>query len=398
MRRTALLALTLGGLALVAGCSAPAVAEPARATAAPTAEVAPPVVAALPAVSTGPVDGTTGVAPAAPVEVTATHARLSGVTLTDSGGTAVPGVLSPDGAGWTASAPTKFAETYRFAGTATGPGGSVPVGGGFATVIPTRTVSASTAIGDGATVGVAAPIVVQFNRRIPAADRAVAERTLQVTTSTPVVGSWAWLPDTAQGSRVHWRPRAYWPPNTKVLFVAHLYGVDLGTAGYGRADLSSSFTIGRAQIVRADASTHRIRVIRNGVTVMDLPASYGATSDARRVTRSGIHIVMGKTPVQLMSNPDFGYENVPEKWAVRISNNGEFIHANPASTSAQGRRNVTHGCINLSTTSAEAYYDTAVFGDPVEITGTSVPLSADDGDVYDWAIPWARWTAMSALH
>ena len=27
-----------------------------------------------------------------------------------------------------------------------------------------------------------------------------------------------------------------------------------------------------------------------------------------------------------------------------------------------------------------------------------VPLSAADGDVYDWAIPWDQWTKMSALH
>ena len=32
---------------------------------------------------------------------------------------------------------------------------------------------------------------------------------------------------------------------------------------------------------------------------------------------------------------------------MRISNNGEFIHANPASTDAQGSSNVTHGCVNL---------------------------------------------------
>ena len=50
-----------------------------------------------------------------------------------------------------------------------------------------------------------------------------------------------------------------------------------------------------------------------------------------------------------MSNPAAGYSNVHERWAVRISNNGEFIHANPASAGAQGNTNVTNGCINLST-------------------------------------------------
>jgi lipoprotein-anchoring transpeptidase ErfK/SrfK len=98
-----------------------------------------------------------------------------------------------------------------------------------------------------------------------------------------------------------------------------------------------------------------------------------------------------------MSNPDYGYVNMPEYWAVRISNNGEFIHANPASQSAQGRRNISHGCINLSIKNAKAYFDTALYGDPVEVTGSSVPLSARDGDVYDWAVPWDEWKAMSKL-
>jgi lipoprotein-anchoring transpeptidase ErfK/SrfK len=246
-------------------------------------------------------------------------------------------------------------------------------------------------------VGVAAPIEIRFDRKIAPADRAAAERALKVTTSVPVEGAWGWLPDGPDGSRVHWRPAAYWPSGTAVTVAAHLYGVDLGKAGFGAKNLDSAFTIGRSQIIRADATTHRMVVVRDGQVVSDLPASYGADSDTRRVTRSGVHIVMSKSQTVLMSNPAFDYEDVPMHWAVRISNNGEFIHANPASNSAQGKRNITHGCINLSTANAKAYYDTAIFGDPVEITGTRVPLSAADGDVYDWAIPYDQWKAMSAL-
>ena len=29
----------------------------------------------------------------------------------------------------------------------------------------------------------------------------------------------------------------------------------------------------------------------------------------------------------------------------------------------------------------------AVYGDPGQVTGASVPLSAADGDIYGWAIP-----------
>jgi lipoprotein-anchoring transpeptidase ErfK/SrfK len=240
--------------------------------------------------------------------------------------------------------------------------------------------------------------MIQFNRSIAVADRAAVEKTLQVTTSVPVTGSWGWLPDAYGGSRVHWRPKDYWPVGTTVTMAAHLYGLNMGTAGFGKTNLTTAFTIGRSQIVKADARSHRIQVVRDGQVAMDLPASYGADTDPRRITRSGTHIVMGKSETVLMSNPDFGYNDVPEHWAVRISNNGEFIHANPLSVSAQGKRNVTHGCINLSTANAKAYFGTALFGDPVEITGTPVQLSALDGDVYDWAVPWDKWTAMSALH
>ena len=191
--------------------------------------------------------------------------------------------------------------------------------------------------------------MIQFNRPVPEASRAAVERALSVTTSQPVTGSWAWLTDAYGGSRVHWRPKDYWPVGTTVKMVARLYGVDMGNGAFGRADLSTDFTIGRSQIVKADARSHRIQVVRDGQVVMDLPASYGADSDPRRITRSGTHIVMAKAPSVLMSNPDFGYTNVKMNWAVRISNNGEFIHANPASNWAQGKSNVTHGCINLST-------------------------------------------------
>jgi lipoprotein-anchoring transpeptidase ErfK/SrfK len=106
---------------------------------------------------------------------------------------------------------------------------------------------------------------------------------------------------------------------------------------------------------------------------------------------------MSKSQKVLMTNPAYGYTNVPEFWAVRISNNGEFIHANPASAGAQGNSNISHGCVNLSTKDAQAYFNSAVFGDPVEVTGSSVPLSAQDGDIYDWAITWDKWKGMSAL-
>ena len=80
---------------------------------------------------------------------------------------------------------------------------------------------------------------------------------------------------------------------------------------------------------------------------------------------------------------------------MRISDNGEFIHQNQNTVADQGVVNVSHGCINLSAQNAQAYYQSAIYGDPVQVTGSSVPLSAADGDIYDWTIPWNQWTTRS---
>ena len=365
-------------------------------TAAPIGSIAGAGLAA-PHVRLVPADGATAVAPAAPIGVQATGGTLAGITLTADDGTSITGTLSPDGQTWTASAAPAYGTTYRFGGSAINDGGSVPVTGGFTAVDPAQLVRASTSIGDGAVVGVAAPIDIRFDRPIAEADRATIQRGLKVRTSVPVEGSWAWLPDNDRGSRVHWRPATYWPSGTAVTVDVPLYGRDLGVAGFGAADLASTFTIGRSQIVRADIRSHRLIVVRDGKEVANVPATYGLESDARRVTRGGTHVVMGKSSTVLMSNPAFNYENIPMHWAVRISNNGEFIHANPASGYAHGRQNVTHGCVNLSTSNARAYFDSALYGDPVEVTGSTIPLSARDGDIYDWTIPWDQWKAMSAL-
>ncbi len=180
---------------------------------------------------------------------------------------------------------------------------------------------------------------------------------------------------------------------TAVHVDAGLYGLDFGDGAYGAGDVSLDFTIGRSQIVKAVAPSQRMQVVRDGVTVMDIPVSYGEGNENRNVTRSGIHVVSEMHEDFLMSNPPY-YENVRERWAVRISNNGEFIHANPLTVGVQGASNVTNGCINLSLSDAQEYFGTAMYGDPVEVSGTRIDLSAADGDIYDWAIDWPTWTSM----
>jgi lipoprotein-anchoring transpeptidase ErfK/SrfK len=171
----------------------------------------------------------------------------------------------------------------------------------------------------------------------------------------------------------------------------------MGDGAFGRRDISSSFTIGRSYVLRGDTRTHRLLAYANGLQVANYPASYGLDSDPGRVTHSGTHVVMSKSPVYYMSNPKYHYDNVEARSAVRISSNGEFIHSAPWSVAQQGRTNVSHGCINLSPANAAAVYDAVLPGDPVEIIGSSRQLSARDGAYYDWTIPWTAWIAKSAV-
>ncbi|MFC9787391.1 Ig-like domain-containing protein [Rhodococcus sp. NPDC127528] len=379
-----LLVLLTAVVAMLAGC-----ADGGTGGSAAPADKAPVAkVTQLPAV------GAEGVSPVEPVSVTVTQGTLQNVALTNSTGKPVQGVLSPDKLTYTVTEPLGFGTSYTWSGSALGADGkTVPIQGAFTTLTPQSKTSANTNIADGQQVGIAAPIILKFDDHVE--NKAAVEKALTVTTNPPTPGSWAWLPDD-NGSRVHWRPQNYWAPGTTVNLVAKLYGVDYGGGAFGADDLTLNFTIGRSQIVKANAPSHRMQVVRDGQTIMDIPVSYGEGNEARNVTRSGIHMVTEKHEDFLMSNPPF-YTNVRERWAVRISNNGEFIHANPQTTGVQGSANVTNGCINLSLSDAEQYFGTAMYGDPVEVTGTRIDLSAADGDIYDWAIDWPTWQSMSAL-
>ena len=352
----------------------------------------PPPVAVL---TYAPASGGVDASPTSTATVTVAEGKLEEVTLTGTDGKPVPGEFNAERTSWSSTERFAYSETYSWSGRATGTDGKVvPLIGSFGTVTPKKVVRGTLNIGDDRTVGVAAPIRIQFNGHV--SDRAAVERALSVTTSVPVEGAWGWLPDEGGGSRVDYRTKEYWPANTKVTVQAQLFGVAYGDGAYGAQDISSSFTIGRAQIVKADVNSFRMIVMRDGKQVANFPASYGLGSDPDRNTRSGVHVVSEKFTDKRMVSERYDYDLI-EKWAVRISNNGEFIHANPDSTAAQGSSNVTHGCVNLSPGDAKAYYDTALYGDPVEVTGTPVQLSARDGDLWDWTLSWDQWSGLSAL-
>ncbi len=352
---------------------------------------------ATPALTFEPANAAADVLPTAPVGVQVRDGWFQRVTLTNPDGNVVAGTISRDRTAFNTTEPLGYGVRYTWGGSVVGRDGkAVPVSGNFTTITPAVEVNGQFQLADGQVVGVAAPIILQFDASI--SDKAAVERALKVTTDPPVEGNWAWLPDEVGGSRAHWRTREYYPAGTKIRVDAKLYGVSFGDGAYGARDSTLDFEIGRRQVVKAEASSHRIQVLNaEGAVIMDFPCSYGEGDLDRNVTRSGIHVVSEKYEDFYMTNPAAGYANIRERFAVRISNNGEFIHANPASSGAQGNNNVTNGCINLSIEDAQQYFNSAIYGDPVEVTGTRIQLSYADGDIWDWAIPWDEWVSMSAL-
>lgn len=340
-----------------------------------------------------PQAGADDVAPRDPISVTVSGGTIEEVELTNSEGKSVKGELSEDKTTWKVAEPLGYGKTYTWSGSAVGGDGeTVPIEGSFTTVTPSATNNVKSNVGDDKTYGIAMPVSLTFDA--PVQDKAAVEKALNIETTPETEGAWAWLEN---DTSVHWRPKEYWKPGTEVKVRADLYGVPMGGGVYGANDLEVAFTIGRAQIVKADTQEHRMVVYRDGEKVGEYPASFGLESDPGRVTRSGIHVVMSKHPTYFMNNPGYGYEDFEVQWAVRVSNNGEFVHSAPWSVGDQGRRNVSHGCINLAPDNAKEFYDSTMIGDPMEITGSSEELGPQDGMYYDWTYSWEEWTSLSAL-
>jgi lipoprotein-anchoring transpeptidase ErfK/SrfK len=355
-----------------------------------------PPVASITAV---PALNSTGLSPITPISFTVSNGTIDDATLTNQEGKVVLATISPDRTTFTVGEVLGFGKTYTLAGTATGTDGKqIPIAGTYTMVGEDTQVRTTISPGDGAVVGVAAPINVAFG--VEPEDRAAIQKLVTITTVPAVEGAWGWLQQDDGRWAMVYRTRDYWPAGTTVHVDAKLYGAKFNDTSYGASDITSDFTIGRNQVVIADVNSHELVVQQNGATVASYPASYGRgedTGDPNLITRSGVHVVNEFFETKLMSNPRYGYSNEPERWAVRISNNGEFIHANPASAGAQGNSNVTHGCVNLSLADADAYYHSAIWGDPVEVSGTSVTLGPSDGEIYIWAMPFDEFKTLSAL-
>jgi lipoprotein-anchoring transpeptidase ErfK/SrfK len=337
----------------------------------------------------------TRVALDAEARVVATDGRLRAVRVTGAGGRKLAGKLATDGRSWVSTGALAPATRYRVVAEAVDDAGTpTRRQSSFTTLRPRAELRAAVMPLDGETVGVGLPIGVWFSQ--PVADRAAVERRLQVSSSKPVTGAWRWFAD----NEVHYRPKAYWPSGSKVTLRTRLAGTDAGRGVWGVADRTIRFTIGERRVSVVDVRTHRMKVTSGGRTLRVLPVSTGRD---RYPTTNGVHFVLEKNSVKVMDSSTVGiprngpggyYQRVA--WSVRISNSGEFVHAAPWSTGAQGSSNVSHGCVNLSTANAAWFFRLTRRGDVVEVRGSPKRPGSSFG-VADWNMSWSRWLAGSAL-
>ncbi|MEU0794805.1 Ig-like domain-containing protein [Amycolatopsis sp. NPDC005961] len=325
-----------------------------------------------------------------PVTIKVADGKLTECKVTADGGKAVKGDTAPDGLTWTSSEPLGYGKTYTYAAKATGTDGKpVELAGTFSTVNPAKQVRATLNPADNQQVGVAMPISVKFQS--PVKDRKAVEKALSVKTDKDVEGAWGWLSD----SQVDYRPKEYWPQNITVSVEAKLYGVELGGGAYGKADVTTKFKIGRNQVVKVNTPEHQMHVYRGGAQYKSYPCANGLDAEVDRNTPNGTYIVMSKEPTAVFDNARYGYTNVNKKWACRFSNHGEYIHENQDNAANIGKNNNSHGCVNLLEADAKDFFDSALVGDPVEITGSklSAPMASD---VKDWNYSWAAWQGLGA--
>jgi lipoprotein-anchoring transpeptidase ErfK/SrfK len=339
-------------------------------------------------------DGAVGVSVDSPVTVSAEDGVLGAVTMMNEEGEPVAGQLSRDGLTWATTEPLGYNKQYTLTAESLGLGGATSRQMTFETHSPENLTMPYVLPNDGEVVGVGQPVAIRFDENIP--NRLAAQQAITVKTNPPVQGAFYWLNE----REVRWRPAKYWKPGTTVDVAVNTYGVDLGDGLFGQENVTTHFTIGDEVITRVDDNTKTLTVTRNGEVIKSMPVSMGKSSTP---TNNGTYIVGDRLSHMVMDSSTYGVPtNSPNgyrtevDWATQISYSGIYVHAAPWSVGSQGESNVSHGCINVSSSNGQWFYDNSKRGDIVEIVNTvGSTLPGTDG-LGDWNIPWGQWKAGNA--
>ncbi|MBC7629968.1 Ig-like domain-containing protein [Aeromicrobium sp.] len=331
------------------------------------------------------------------VSASATHGIISTARLaTVDGKTTIAGSVA--GSSWVAGDRLEPSTTYRLSVTGRGDDGKEQT---LSRTFSTQALSLaqqtypSVAPLRGETVGVGMPVIVTFD--VPVKNRALFERNMTVESTPAVRGSWDWFSD----REVHFRPQTFWPAHARVNVSLRLNGLPAGGGVYGQQDQDIDFKVGREIISVVNIAKHRLKYTVDGRVGKTIPVT---TGDSGHATREGTKVIMEKfSSIDMdaattgVDSEDPGYYNIKDvRWAMRVTNSGEFLHAAPWSVGAQGSANVSHGCTGMSTADAAWLFQHSRRGDVVRYVNGSRQLEDRNGWT-DWNVPWSEWVRGSAL-
>ncbi|MBW6432305.1 L,D-transpeptidase family protein [Actinoplanes hulinensis] len=405
LRRSLAAIMALGLIAPLAACgdddAKPAFADPATtASSTPGASGAP--VTESTSTAGGPV--TLTITPAtdkknvpvsAEIGLKVSGGEVTSVTLTDAKGKAVAGELREDGSAWVPAKPLKTKQTYAAKVVATGSDGQTTTANTTFTTMgaPARETGTGLYLFDGNTYGVAMPVVVEFNPGIKKADRAAVQKRMFVETSPSQPGTWSW---TSSGTQAYYRAPDYWQTGTEMTVRIAVGGLPTGGGRHGDQDRSAKVKIGRKFEMKVDNASKKMTVLQGDKVVKTIPVSLGKKSTP---SSSGHMVVMEKKAATVFDTTDTdgadGYRTDIE-YAQRLTWSGQYIHSAPWSTGAQGRTNVSHGCVNVSPSNARWLFGKTLIGDPVTVKGTGDELDYGNGWT-PWDVSWEKFKEGSAL-
>jgi lipoprotein-anchoring transpeptidase ErfK/SrfK len=348
----------------------------------------------VPKLTSSVADGAVGVTVDAPVTVTVADGVLGSVTIVNDSGRSINGQLSPDGLHWQTTEQLGYNRRYTLNVKALGLGGAANRQMTFQTSSPAHLTMPYVNPGDGEVVGIGEPVAIRFDENIT--NRAAAQKAINITTNPPVDGAFYWL----NNREVRWRPEHFWKPGTAIDVAVNTYGVDMGDGMFGEDNVKTHFMVGDEVIATADDTTKIVTVRVNGEVVKTMPTSMGKDSTP---TASGFyiigarfkHIIMDSSTYGVPVNSPNGYRTDVD-WATQMSYSGVFVHSAPWSVGAQGHTNTSHGCLNVSPSNAEWFYDHSKRGDIVEVINTLGPSLSGTEGLGDWNIPWPVWKAGNA--
>lgn len=393
LRLRSLLVALVGSTLLFSACSpgntTPGNAPEETTPAASSAQEASPTPVA-PAGALTITSSTDAALPSDPVTLSLENGTITNATVAGPGG-AVEGTFEKDS--WTPSQALELNTEYKL--TATVSDGTTKEAS-FKTVSPGSAETTFSLPYMDDDLGVGMPAYVKFSRAIPQEYRASIEKHAKVTVTPEQEGAWGWISDT----ELVYRPKEYWKPGTKVSLDLKWLGVQATEKTWLKKDSGGTFSIKNvSRVIKVDIANYTTTIVDNGEVVKTLPSTTGKKGF---VTRSGTKLILEKYNTLKMNSetiaiPSGSSEayNLNVRYAMRVTWTGEFIHAAPWSVGSQGKANVSHGCVGLSTDNAGWLYESTSIGDVVEFTGSDRKMEPSEG-MGVWLYSWEDWKALSA--